>query len=128
MLRNGRLTLLVFILLATITGMMLSSCDESRGAISGSIQHSDKTPAANIILHAEKQGYPAAIFRTNDEGRFTLTDILTGTWTIEFYSEQGTGLGRETVIIEAGDNLILNFTIGASPPPDDMPKLINVPE
>jgi hypothetical protein len=124
---NRHLTLLVFLLFTIISVVLPSACDEPRGSISGLVRSQDGAPAADTIVRAERRGYPAAVFWVEADGSFTLTNIHTGTWTIEYYSEHGNGLGRETVRVGKEQTANITFTIGAGPVPSGMDKLINFP-
>jgi hypothetical protein len=125
MYRNKYLTLLAFLLFTVISVVLPSACDEPYGSISGLVRYQDGAPAPDTIVRAERQGYPAAAFWVESDGSFTITNIHTGTWTIEYYGEHGNGLGRETVRIGKGETANITFTIGAGPVPSDMDKLTN---
>ena len=127
MCRNKNLTLLVFLIFTMISVILLSTCDEPRGNIAGYVSHNDGSPATETIIRAERRGYPAAVFWVKDDGSFTLTNIHTGTWTIDYYSEHGNGLGRETVRVKEAVTVNITFTIGAKSIPSGMDKLMNFP-
>ncbi len=120
-----RLLLISLLALVVVTS---TGCGEQRGSIEGRVIDGTGQPLAGAIILAERQGYPAAIFRTDENGHYELSNIQTGTWKIEFYSQNGTGLGRKTVSLSGDETVIVDFVIGAKPTPPDMPRLINVPK
>ena len=127
MCRNRYLSLLTFLTFTVISVVLFSACSAPRGSISGIVRYQDDAPAADTIVRAEHLGYPAAAFRVDTDGSFTLTNIHTGAWTIEYYSKHGNGLGRDTVRVSKGETANITFIIGAEPVPTGMDKLQNFP-
>ena len=127
MYRNKLLSLFLPFVISILTATVLTGCVEYRGTIKGAVSDETGQPLAGAIIRAERQGYPAAIFRTDEDGHYELSNIQTGKWIIEFYSQNGAGLGWETVSLSGDETVIVDFVIGTEPTPPDMPRLINVP-
>ena len=107
--------------------LLLTGCNQPRGSVAGQVLNEEGTPATNVAVRAEQSGQPAAIFWVEDNGSFTLRNVRTGTWTIEYYSENGNGLGREKIQVGKDTVTEITFTIGTEPAPEDMPKLLDMP-
>lgn len=89
----------------------------------------DGSPAARVVIRAERSGYPGVLLRTDEDGYYSINNVHSGRWQVEFYDVDGWQIGLETVTVMANETMILNFTIGEKPLPDVFRrgKIINAP-
>ena len=99
-----------------------AGCEESRGSIEGRVFDRDGTPFAGAIIRAEKSGYPGILLETDEDGYYSINNVFTGKWEVEFYDTSGWQVGLESVTVRADEIIGLDFTIGAKPPPDNPAK------
>ena len=116
--------LLIIILLITVV-CLFAGCEESRGSIEGRVFDKDGEPVAGAVIRAEKSGYPGVLLKTDEDGYYSINNVFTGKWGVEFYDSSGWQLGLESVMVRADETTRLDFTIGVKPPPEH-PTKINV--
>jgi hypothetical protein len=121
------LCLQLMILLLVLVGAMGTGCEESRGSIEGWVVDENGEPVAEAIIRAERGGSPGILLRTDEGGYYNIKNVYAGKWDVEFYDEHGFGMGLESITVRGDETTRLDFTIGAKPPPSNMPRLINVP-
>jgi len=109
---------MVALVVAVATTFLAFGCEEPRGSIEGTAYMQDGTPGSDLVIRAVRPEYPGVLVRTDDGGRYHLTNIPTGDWDIEFFDEDGWQVGLETVHVTAGATLTLDFTIGEKPLPE----------
>jgi len=83
----------------------------------------DGAPLAGAVIRAEKGGYPAVLLKTHKDGSYTIDNIFTGKWTVEFYDTSGRQAGLESMLVKTNETATLDFTVGEKPPPKH-PKII----
>ncbi|MGD9143538.1 MAG: hypothetical protein PVG61_06810 [Dehalococcoidia bacterium] len=66
-------------IISIIIILVLTGCNQPRGSVAGQVLDEDGTPATNVAVRAGRSGQPAAIFRVEDNGSFTLRNVRTGT-------------------------------------------------
>jgi len=109
--------LLVIILLASMIGVV-AGCEESRGSIEGKVFNKDGMPVAEAIIRAEKSGYPGVLLKTDEDGHYSINNVFTGKWEMEFYDSSGWQVGLESVTVRVDETTRLDFTTGDKPPPE----------
>jgi len=114
--------LLALMLLTTLVVAAIG-CEERRGSIEGEMFDKDGKPVAGAIIRAAKSGYPSALLETDEDGYYSINNVLAGKWAVEFYNSNGRQIGLEEVTVKTGEITRLNFTIGAKPPPEHPAKL-----
>jgi hypothetical protein len=117
------LPLLIVVILMSVIGVAVG-CDYSRGSIEGIMTYESGEPVAGAIIRAERSEFPGILIRTDETGYFSFSDIPAGKWEVEFYTENGLGVGLESVTVRGGETTRLDFTIGAKPPPTGLPRII----
>ena len=118
------LSLLIWILISVI-GVFVG-CEESRGSIEVIMTDESGKPYAGII-HVERVYPPTqtgALIWIDETGHYSISNIPAGRWEVEFYKKSGLPVGLEIVTVIGGETTILDFTIGAKPPPTGLPHLI----
>jgi uncharacterized membrane protein len=120
--------LIVIMLCLVLTVGVSTGCEEARGNIIGRVLDENGKAVSNAIIRAERSGYPGILLRTDEDGHYSINNISTGKWDIEFYDEHGFPLGLEEVTVNGGKTSRVDFNIGDKPPPSNMPRLINVPQ
>lgn len=116
--------LLMIMLLITTVGIAIG-CEESRGSIEGRVFNKDGTPVAEAVIRAEKSGYPGVLLKTDEDGYYSINNVFTGKWEVEFYDSSGWQVGLESVTVRANETTRLDFTISVKPPPEH-PAKINI--
>lgn len=106
-----------------------SGCQESRGSIKGRVTDESGKAVAEAVVRAERNGFPGILLRTDEEGYYSINNIDTGNWNVEFFDASGWLVGLESVTVIADETITLDFIIGAKPLPDDVPcvRINNVP-
>jgi hypothetical protein len=99
-------------------------CEEPRGGIEGTVYLQDGTRGSDLVIRAVRPEYPGVLVRTDDGGRFHLTNIPAGDWDIEIFDEGGWQVGLETVHVTAGETVALDFAIGEEPLPEGFVPVI----
>ena len=99
-------------------------CDYGRGSIEGIMTDESGKPVAEAIIIADNSVYGSILIRTDEDGHYSFNNIPVGKWEIEFYHESGRGLGLESATVRSGETTRLDFTIGAKPPPTNLPTII----
>jgi len=126
--RNIIMECLVLVLLTVLVTGFGTGCAEQRGNINGVILDENGNAIAKAIIRAERSGYPAALLRADRNGSFSINNINAGKWSVEFYDANGFPLGLKEITVHDGKTTTLTFTAGKESPPENMPRLINVPE
>lgn len=116
------LILLLITLLVTLAALA-AGCEESRGRIEGRVFDKYGKPIAGAIIHAENIGYPGILLKTGEDGQYSIDNIFTGKWDVEFYDSTGYQIGLETVTVIANEITTLNFTAGVNSPPENPAKI-----
>lgn len=119
--RYGLILLLLTLLIMLV--VVAAGCEESRGSIEGRVFDRDGKPVAGAILRAEHTGYPGILLKTAEDGQYSIDNIFTGKWDVEFYDSTGYQIGLETVTVIADETTTLNFTAGVNPPPEHPTKI-----
>ncbi len=114
----------VIMLLVTVVSLAIG-CEDSRGSIEGRVFDKDGKPLAGAIIHAEKSSYPGVLLRTNEDGYYSINNVFTGKWEVEFYDSSGWQVGLESVTVKVNEATRLDFSVGAKPPPEH-PAKINI--
>lgn len=111
---------IVLLMLGIIIG-----CEESRGSIEGRVFNKDGMPVSGAILRAEKRGYPGVLLKTDEDGYYSINNVFTGKWEVEFSDSSGWQVGLESVTVKVNEATRLDFSVGAKPPPEH-PAKINI--
>ena len=118
------LSLLIWILISVI-GVFVG-CEESRGSIEVIMTDESGKPYAGIIR--VERVYPptqaGALIWIDETGHYSISNIPAGRWEVEFYTKGGFPVGLESVTVRGDETTMLDFTIGAKPPPTGLPHLI----
>jgi hypothetical protein len=92
-------------------------CDYSRGSIEGKMTDENGEPVAGAVIRAESSRFSSILIKTDEAGYFSFNNIPEGKWEINFYDLDGWRIGLESITVRANETIILDFTIGAKPPP-----------
>ncbi len=115
--------ILLLLTLSIMVAGIAAGCEESRGNIEGRVFDKDGNPVAGAIIRAEHIGYPGVLLKTGEDGYYSIDNVFTGKWEVEFYDVTGYQIGLETVTVIADEITTLNFTAGANPPPEHPAKI-----
>ena len=113
--------LLLILLLMSVIGVG-ASCIENRGSIEGRMTDKMGEPITEGWIIAYNGVCPGRLETTDEDGYYRFNNIPMGNWEIEFYDEDGWRVGLESVTVTSGKTSMLDFTIGAKPPPTGPPK------
>ena len=113
------------IVLLMISNLSAIGCGEGgRGNIEGLMLDADGKPVVGGWIRASQYTGPGALMQTDQDGRYNLTNVKTGDWQIEYYTESGIGLGLESVTVIANETIKPVFTIGEKPRPPNMDRIV----
>ncbi len=115
--------LLLTALLVSVIGVV-ASCTEGHGSIEGRITDKMGEPVTEAWIIANNGVCPGRLETTDEDGRYRFNNIPVGEWEMEFYDGDGWRVGLESVTVTFGETTVLDFTIGAKPPPAGLPKRI----
>jgi hypothetical protein len=118
--------LLLLFLAALVIAANVSAigCEESRGSVEGLMLDDDGKPVDGGWIRAYRDNGPAALIKTDQNGRYYLTSVKAGEWQIEYYTESGIGVGLESVTVIANETINPVFTIGEKPRPPNMDRIV----
>jgi hypothetical protein len=122
---NRALLQLLLVALVIVATFSAIGCEVSgRGSIRVEMLDDNGTPVAGGWVRIYRDVGPAAIMKTDQDGRYYISDIKAGQWQVEFYTEYGLGLGLESVTVRANETIKLVFTIGEKPRPPNMDRIV----